>query len=189
MKIKVLMAAALTAACVAQPASAEEAKPFAGGHVDLEAGWGRVGGSRHAGDGFIYGGRAGYDIALSNIRVGPEVEITGSTQKDCRPVAVNGATVRSCQSSDRDLYAGGRIGYVVSPAVMLYAKAGYTNARFSTRDGTADSVARDRSGYRVGGGAEYAFSSRAYVSLEYRYSQYRSDTKQNQIMGAVGVRF
>ena len=30
----------------------------------------------------------------------------------------------------RDLYAGGRVNFAVSPTANLYVKGGYTNARF-----------------------------------------------------------
>jgi len=190
MKFTILTAVALAAATLAQPAMAQSADPFQGGHFDLESGWGRTGGSRHGSDGFIYGGRLGYDFTFDKVRVGPEVEITGSTQKDCIPITTNGVTIQQCQRTDRDLYAGGRIGYVVAPTVMLYAKAGYTNGRFGLRDGNAsDWRGRDRDGYRVGGGVEYEFISRFYASLEYRYSHYDRDANQNQVMGGIGVRF
>ncbi|WP_375427270.1 hypothetical protein [uncultured Sphingomonas sp.] len=33
----------------------------------------------------------------------------------------------------RDLYLGGRVGFLISPVAMGYLKGGYTNARFETR--------------------------------------------------------
>ena len=59
---------------------------------------------------------------------------------------------------------------------MFYAKAGYTNQRFGLEgsDGTASASQRlDTDGYRLGVGAEYAFSGNVYGGLEYRYSNYR----------------
>jgi outer membrane immunogenic protein len=194
MKKMLVIAAAVVGGSIAMPAAAQEAQPFAGAHVGVEAGWGRVaGGSRYGGDGFTYGANLGYDLAAGKVRFGPEVEISDSTQKTCRtgPAAAGG--VRVCERSDRDLYAGGRLGYVVSPKVLVYAKAGYTNARFSTRIDAAgtrnDDGDRDRSGYRVGGGAEYAITRAVYVTGEYRYSHWSSDLHANQILGGVGLRF
>jgi outer membrane immunogenic protein len=33
----------------------------------------------------------------------------------------------------RDLYAGSRLGFAISPTTMIYAKGGYTNAKFKAR--------------------------------------------------------
>jgi len=183
-----------TIAAIATPAMAQEAAPFAGAHVGVEGGWGRVGGgSRVGGDGFVYGATLGYDVARGNLRVGPEIEIADSTQSECRPYAGAGAGARLCERSDRDLYVGGRVGYVVNPKVLVYGKIGYSNARFSTRleDTSAGNFDRatDRDGYRLGVGAEYAITRAVYVSGEYRYSHYSSDAHRNQILAGVGLRF
>jgi len=191
MKFIVPCATALVATLVAQPALAQDAQPFSGFHADVEGGWGRVGGKRIPSDGFVYGGKVGYDLAFANVRVGPELEVTGSTQKDCEKITRNGAAVDSCERTDRDFYAGGRLGYVVSSSVMAYAKVGYTSGRFGDRisGGTDDWHSRNRNGVRVGGGLEYALSPRFYVSGEYRYSHYNRNVHQSQLMSGVGVRF
>ena len=189
MKFAIPRAVALAAVFVSYPAFAQEAQPFPGFHIDVEGGWARVGGDRIPSDGFVYGGRAGYDLALANVRIGPELEITGSTQKYCKKDPLSGTQVDACQRTDRDLYAGGRLGYVFSPSVMGYAKVGYTNGRFADRIGTSDWSARNHGGVRIGGGLEYAISQSFYVSGEYRYSHYSRGVHQNQILSGVGVRF
>ncbi len=160
MKITLALLATV-AALAATPAFAQDDTPFAGAHIGIEGGWGRVGGSRIGSDGFVYGVNGGYDLALSNVRIGPELEITGSTQKTCITLPVPGPAQRNCQRTDRDLYVGGRLGYVVNPSVLIYAKVGYTNGRFNDRfesDGPVvpPSFHRDHDGVRVGGGLEYA---------------------------------
>jgi len=191
MKFIVPYATALAAVFAAQPALAQDSQPFSGFHADVEGGWGRVGGHRIPSDGFVYGGKLGYDLALANVRIGPELEVTGSTQKYCQTATRNGAPVEFCERTDRDLYAGGRFGYVLSPSIMAYAKVGYTSGRFGDRisDGADDWHSRNRNGVRAGGGVEYALSPRFYVSGEYRYSHYSRNVHQNQIMSGVGVRF
>jgi len=191
---KILTLAATVVVAVATPAMAQDAAPFSGAHVGVEGGWGRVGGhDRSGGDGFVYGATLGYDIAADKVRFGPELEIADSTQKDCRPDAAAGGGVRECQRSDRDLYAGVRLGYVVSPNVLIYGKGGYTNARFTDRiedAGAADLDGdKNRSGYRIGAGAEYAITPAVYVSGEYRYSHWTSDIHENQVLAGVGLRF
>lgn len=191
---KLFALASAAAASLATPAMAQDAAPFSGAHIGVEGGWSRVGGGhRVGGDGFTYGGTLGYDVAADKLRVGPEIEFSDSTQKECRPDAALGATARRCERSDRDLYAGARLGYVVSPSVLVYSKAGYTNARFSDRiegAGTADVDGdRNRSGYRIGAGAEFTVTSAVYVSGEYRYSHYASNIHQNQVLAGIGLRF
>lgn len=188
--------AATTLALVALPASAQEATPFAGAHVGAEAGWGRVTGDESAGDGFVYGATAGYDLPAGKLRFGPELEFADSTQETCHPYAAGGPAARRCARADRDLYAGVRLGYVVTPSLMLYGKVGYTNGRFSDKYESfvagappkAD-TADDHNGVRVGAGAEYAVSKRFYLSAEYRYSGYGEGFHRNQVMSGVGFRF
>ncbi len=191
---KFIALATVAAATIATPAMAQDAAPFSGPHVGVEAGWGRVGGGgRIGGDGFVYGATAGYDIALDKVRVGPEVEFTDSTQKECRPDTAVAATAVYCERGDRDLYAGARLGYVVSPKLMVYGKGGYTNARFSSKIDGAGALdmgtSHDRDGYRIGAGAEYAVTKAVYVSGEYRYSHWSGDVHKNQLLAGVGLRF
>lgn len=192
-----ILALALTsvAAAAATPVSAHGAEPFTGPRIGVESGWGRVGGQRAGGDGFTYGAIAGYDIGAGKLRVGPELGISDSTQKDCRADPAAGVNARQCERADRDLYAGVRLGYVASPKLLVFGKAGYTNARFATRlTGLSTTpnereYADDHSGYRLGAGAEYAVTPNVYVTGEYRYSHWEHDVHQNQLLGGVGLRF
>ncbi len=69
--------------------------------------------------------------------------------------------------TDRDLYAGVRIGGEVVPNVLAYAKGGYTNARLE--DTLDNSIKLD--GYRLGAGLETTVQG-FIVRAEYRYSRY-----------------
>lgn len=185
-------AVALAGVLAAAPVLAQDAVPFTGPRVAVTGGWDRIDRDGENDSGFTYGGTAGYDVALGDLRVAPEVEVTGSTQKSC---FAEGA-VRHCERADRDVYAGVRVGYVVMPKLLLYAKAGYTNGRFSDRfdqttGGTVVTVTdhTNRSGVRGGVGAEYALTPRFFLTSEYRYSNYSGDVSRNQIIGGVGVRF
>ena len=111
--------------------------------------------------------------------------------------------------AQREFYVGGRVGIVTSPALMLYAKGGYTNQRFGIEgtDGTVNASQRlDLDGWRAGVGAEYALSNNVYAGLEYRYSNYSKgeldfngqtpdssrfniDTDRHQVVATVGTRF
>lgn len=160
-------------------------------------------------DGLYYGAGLGYDAAIGErLRVGAEAELADSTSKwraRGEPNAFNLGRV----NAGRDIYVGGRLGYVMSPQTMLYVKGGYTNARFNTQatDGTTslkDGI--DADGYRIGGGVEYAVDSNVFTRLEYRYSGYKRgeldfggntpdssrfdiDTDRHQVVASVGMRF
>lgn len=188
---KIILAA--VAALSATPALAQDEAPFAGPRASAEAGWGRVGGKRVGGDGFSYGATLGYDIAAGSARIGPEIGVADSTQKECRPAPTIAAGASRCGRSDRDLYAGARLGYVAAPRLLVFGRAGYTNARFADRIERASAprveTAEDRGGYRFGAGVEYALGRTAFVTGEYRYSHWSGGIHLNQVLAGVGVRF
>ena len=168
-------------------------------------------------EGFMYGGALGYDYDLGNIVVGAEAELTDSSADDDY---VNNSTSFGLGAVDagRDIYVGGRLGYKVRPSTLLYAKAGYTNARFNYVGVNGDVDYRtnlDADGYRLGAGVEQRIGmdgpgnplANAFVRLEYRYSNYSKgeidfetpdvadsdrfdiDTDRHQIVAAAGIRF
>jgi outer membrane immunogenic protein len=85
-------------------------------------------------------------------------------------------------------YAGGRIGYLVTPSLLTYFEAGYTQTRFSsinffTPGATSvftglDLVANTYHGWFLGGGTEYALNFLPIHGLfwrtEYRYADYQA---------------
>jgi hypothetical protein len=110
----------------------------------------------------------------------------------------------------RDIYAGVRAGVKATPDILLYAKGGYTNARYNYigTDGTTNYDRNiDTDGWRVGAGIEHKFGSTTFGKLEYRYSNYSRaeidfeaagipdsdrfaiDNDRHQVVASVGVRF
>jgi outer membrane immunogenic protein len=176
----VTIAAAIAASMLASPVLAQEVGDFSGvkgtaiagyDNIDLDiAGVDNV-------DGFLYGAALGYDIQSGNFVYGAELEATESTGN------ISDATGRI--EAGRDLYAGARIGYVVGSSALLYAKAGYTNARVSS----PGVVSENGDGVRVGAGIEYKLSNNAFLRGEYRYSNYEAGVSRNQVVGGVGFRF
>lgn len=82
---------------------------------------------------------------------------------------------------------GGRLGFLVTPRVLLYGVGGYTEARV---DGTASATFKwdgnpahtvsmelpdEMKGYFVGGGAELKLDKNLSLKLEYRYSHFGSE--------------
>ncbi|WP_395394170.1 outer membrane protein [Novosphingobium sp. BL-8A] len=160
-------------------------------------------------DGFAFGVGAGYDFRINNFVVGPEAEVTWSTAKTkFNDGDFEGFGIGNVKTN-RDLYVGARVGYVVAPSTMVYVKGGYTNAKFDVRNavGTVDTKTDlDADGWRIGAGVEQAISNNAFVKLEYRYSNYEKgeldyrddipdgqrfdlDLDRHQVMAGVGVRF
>lgn len=161
-------------------------------------------------DGVAYGVGIGYDFAAGDqMVIGAEAEITESSagwdNNNSEPNVFNLGRV----NAGRDIYFGGRIGYAASPTTLVYAKAGYTNARYNLQgsDGTISLRQRlDTDGYRVGAGVEHKLGTNAFVKVEYRYSNYSEgefdfnaqtpdssrfdiDTDRHQVMTGVGYRF
>ena len=180
--------ALFAAVLAAGPALAETDAPFTGPYVAAIGGWDRMQGDHHKKDGFVYGGDAGYDFAAGKVRFGPQIEVTGSTEKGCGTDL--GKTY--CYKAGRDFFVGGRVGVVAAPKALVYLTAGYTNARYTGSIGQgATRIANDddHGGARIGAGIEYAVTRAVFVKTEYRYSNYSDGIARNQVVGGVGVRF
>ncbi len=221
-KSPLLLAAATAIAVAGVPAAAfAQSAPFSGPRIEAIVGYdhNRSGSSvdiddtrdlEQSIDGVTFGAGIGYDFAAgNNLRVGAEAEISDSTAKwendDPAPNTFNLGRVEA----GRDIYVGGRIGVVTSPNMMVYAKGGYTNARYDllgTNGTTNENQRLDTDGYRVGAGVEYQMGSNAYIKGEYRYSNYSRgeidfegetpdtnrfdiDTDRHQVVVGVGMRF
>lgn len=220
---KILVCLAAGTAIASAPAMAQDAAPatpFSGFHVEGLAGYDvtKAGSSvdddvnqdnDQSIDGMLYGVGAGYDFRMGNLVVGPEAEVTWSTAKtkfdngDFEGFGIGNV------KTNRDLYVGAKVGYAVTPSTMLYAKGGYTNAKFDVRN-TVGTVTTntdiDADGWRVGAGVEQAISNNVFAKVEYRYSNYEKgeldytadypdgqrfnlDTDRHQVVAGVGVRF
>jgi len=190
-----MFVAALLAAAVATPALAQDgAPPFTGFHVDGLAGWDRLQ-AKNSGhdDGVLYGVGGGYDMQSGKALFGIEAEASDSTGKACVGSAT-AADPRLCAKAGRDLYIGGRVGTTIGDGrTLLYAKAGYTNAREKlTQDNGAGQVtlaSQNLDGVRVGAGAEYSVGPNSFIKTEYRYSNYQDGISRHQVVAGFGFRF
>jgi outer membrane immunogenic protein len=175
--MRTLFAAALLAAASATPAFAQDADTaavtnFSGGHIEVIGGVDAISGGGESETGIVYGISGGYDFRSGNTVFGVEVEAAESTTEDAGVEA------------GRDLYAGARIGAVVSPTVLIYAKAGYTNARASI-----GGFGVNFDGVRAGAGVEFMIGTNLSMRAEYRYSNYEADLSRNQGVIGLGLRF
>jgi outer membrane immunogenic protein len=204
MKKGLALLAAGSAVAFALPAVAQENAAFTGPRVEALVGYdsSSPGSSEdidnaedidQSMDGVAYGVGIGYDFAFSGVLVGVEGEWLET-------------------DSGRDLYAGVRVGTLVTPQTLLYAKGGYTNARYNvagidsttgTRVDTDTNL--DLDGWRIGAGVEHAITPNVFGKLEYRYSNYEEgevqaptgaesarfdiDSDRHQVMAGVGYRF
>jgi outer membrane immunogenic protein len=164
----ILIAAALALTTLAAPAMAQDAT-FTGPRVGATVGYDTTDGQ----DGVTYGGSAGYDFALKGVLVGVEATLEDST--------LDYAGV----NASRDLAVSARLGYVIAPRTLLFAKAGYATTRLEARN-----LHTNLEGVRFGGGAEYALSRNTYLSAEYRRTEYENDFGgRDQVIAGIGFRF
>lgn len=174
---KLIASAALLIASVSAPALAQDAVPFSGPYIGAVVGLDHVDfdSVNHDSD-LLYGGVIGYDVNINGAVFGIEGEYADS---DVKKFGVR---------TDRDLYAGVRIGGEVAQNVLAYAKGGYTNARLE--DAAGDGVKLD--GYRLGAGLETTFQG-FIARAEYRYSSYErlagNKPERHQAALILGYRF
>jgi len=200
MRTKIFVAALIASSAFAAPAFAQDSG-FTGPRVEGVVGWDRVddgsASNTPSSDGVVYGGAVGYDFQAGNAVIGFEGEATGSTNdQEVSDVVTAGDNFRV--KAGRDLYVGGRLGFLAGPRTMIYAKGGYTNAQVETRytAGNATTIVKDDlDGWRLGAGAEFKLNDKVYLKGEYRYSNYSKmdgadvDIDRHQIVGGVGIRF
>jgi outer membrane immunogenic protein len=187
--------AALLAGTIAAPALAQQGAPQSGLRVEGVVGYDRTGVEDENANGVLYGVGVGYDVQAGNAVVGIEAEATESSGDECVSATVI-ATDQLCANLGRDLYVGGRVGALVGSNTLLYAKAGYTNARIGLdyEDGTAATAAdfstrRNLDGVRAGVGAQFGLGANSYIKTEYRYSNYEDGFDRHQVVGGFGFRF
>jgi len=217
---KLVLAAAGLAALSATPAFAQSDtdKSFDGPRAGVILGYDRVQPGQvpnssiddsNSASGLTYGGDVGYDHQTdSNWVFGVEGEVTGSTSKVTNNPSAAGALGYGRVKAGRDLYAGARIGYAVTPHTLIYGKGGYTNQRLDlvASNGTTETGQHfNLDGWRAGAGIEQSLGGKAYAKLEYRYSNYGKarleypnggntnnfsvDTDRHQLVAGLGVRF
>jgi outer membrane immunogenic protein len=191
MRSYVFIAAAAALIPAAAAAQGRESPSFVGAHVEGVVGYDRIPSTELNKSGLLYGLGAGYDFGIDTLRIGAEAETTMSTAKGCTTSSAG----RLCVDSKRDLYVGARVGAVLLPNLMIYAKGGYTNFRQSSSLKTDTSKVEggaNSGGYRLGAGMQLALSRNAFVKAEYRYSHYHEgvvDYGRHQVVTGVGLRF
>jgi len=209
--MKKLVLAGLLASFAAAPAYAQESTnpAFTGFRVEGVFGFDSLRANEEEDDededvatdntesGLLYGIGIGYDVATSGGLAGVEAEYTDSRVEQCGDEEDD---EDFCVGLGRDLYVGARVGVILSPAMLLYGKIGYTNLRTTLdTNGELDEDEEENfldeanltglDGVRVGGGIEFLLGTNAFVKAEYRYSNYEQGIQRHQGVVGVGFRF
>ena len=140
------------------------------------------------------GGGCDYQMPLFNNRVVIGVfgdydpmSLTGTNESQL-PVTTTNFDISGSETETGAWYVGGRIGYLVTPALLTYFEGGYTQARFGQVNFSSEflpSVATayslpgtTYSGWFLGGGTEYALTWLPIQGLfwrsEYRFASYEA---------------
>jgi len=207
------IATLVTVAVPASPVAAQDiTTEFRGFRIE-----GNIGGDRFQSLGehntkLGYGATAGFDgVIAGKIVVGPEATYwrANNWSENCGS-GVNGGSV--CSKSFQEYGAAVRVGYLITPNLLVFGKGGYVNNEQRKRfDATSNLfyvngqiVGPEKSyynhgrtdGYQVGGGVEYTLGdhmssplSGLYVSAQYVFSDYYDHTSRQRAMGGVGIRF
>ena len=165
---------AVSTAALTAPAAAQETKIFNGPFVGIQLGWQQDRRSattslvpptttRVTGDGLVYGGQLGYDANIGGAVLGVEGSIIARTGSN-GPAALDYETGRTINVT-------ARAGLLVSPESLLYARGGYSNARFSI---TNPANPESRDGYTLGAGYERSLTDTISARIEYAYSNHGS---------------
>jgi outer membrane immunogenic protein len=143
-------------------------------------------------DGFLLGGFAGYNYQVGNMVAGAEADIGYSWEEG------SNAGLTSESGVEGSLRA--RLGYVVSPSVLLYATAGGAAKDLEVSGGGA-SDNNTMLGWTAGAGADIMVTEQVFGRVEYRYTDFGSDTfdlggaspevsdKSNRITVGLGMKF
>lgn len=213
-----LLLVALLAGAAAPALAQTDNSPFTGARVEALVGYDQLKSGNDADDGIdtsndegdetidgvAYGIGAGFDFDLGGVVAGIEGEFTESTGKQDRGETID-VPISTRVETGRDLYIGGRVGFVASPSALLYVKGGYTNTSIEAAaetDTNRFELDTDVDGWRMGAGVEYLLGTNSFAKLEYRYSNYNTldvsndadietdiDLDRHQVMAGFGFRF
>jgi outer membrane immunogenic protein len=116
-------------------------------------------------DGFQIGGFAGYNYQAGNIVAGVEGDIGYSWE--------DGSNAGWDSNSGVEGSLRARLGYVVTPDVLLYATAGGAAKKLEVSDGIT-SEDKGLIGWTAGAGADVMITQQVFGRVEYRYTDFGS---------------
>lgn len=136
-------------------------------------------------DGTAFGLKAGYDLQYNAWVIGAEVDwtsVNASGSKD--DISPLGTSVTSTAHFEfQSIYSlTGKIGYTVTPDILVYAEAGaaWADVKYGLTVPAAtivhDETTDTRSGYTVGGGVETRVDANWTLGFEYTYADFDEET-------------
>ncbi len=114
-------------------------------------------------DGFQAGGFVGYNYQAGNIVAGVEADIGYSWE--------DGSNAGYTSDSGLEGSLRARLGYVVTPDVLLYATAGGAAKKLEIDDGIS-SEDKGMIGWTAGAGADVMITQQVFGRVEYRYTDF-----------------
>ncbi|KFB10518.1 outer membrane protein [Nitratireductor basaltis] len=157
------------------PAAPMEVAPVAswgGFYAGLQAGYGfggdaTVDGAEYDIDGFVGGAFAGYNVQSGPWVFGLEGDVNyNGIETDTAAATVEGGVDGSLRA---------RAGYEVFNNVLLYGTAGGAAGRFEASQG-GFSDDQTHLGWTAGAGTDVKLTEKSFARLEYRYTDYGSET-------------
>jgi outer membrane immunogenic protein len=130
-------------------------------------------------DGFVGGAFGGYNWQADNFVYGAEADIGYNGVKG----SDNG--IESKAGLEGSLRA--RLGYAVSPDILLYGTAGGAAQSFSVLDAN-DSDKQTMFGWTAGVGSDIKFTDNLFGRVEYRYTDYGSSDFTTPVLGTRSVK-
>jgi outer membrane immunogenic protein len=128
----------------------------------------------HTADGVVGGGQIGCDYQAGQWVFGVQGMFDATSLKGENQFDVNNERFTTRVSSF--VTATGRIGYAVSPSALLYVKGGGAWVRDNHRDvsnaGVGSTAQVTRSGWTVGGGLEWMFTSNWSAFVEFDHMNF-----------------
>lgn len=140
-------------------------------------------------DGFLLGAFAGYNYQVGNIVAGAEADIGYSWAE--------GTDLGLTSESGVEGSLRARLGYVVSPNILLYATAGGA-AKDLEISGGGVSDSNTMIGWTAGAGADMMVTEQIFGRVEYRYTDFGSKSfdgigkvkaTDNRVTFGVGMKF
>lgn len=144
-------------------------------------------------DGFVGGGFVGYNVEAGN-------GLVAGVEGDLGYNGVKGSNAGTEVKSGIDGSLRARLGYTVTPDILLYTTAGGAAKRTSvTEGGVKDSATQ--LGWTAGAGTDIKLTENLFGRAEYRYTDYGTDTfntgggardvssKDHRIQFGIGVHF
>lgn len=182
----------LPAAPMEQPPLNTWSGPYAG--VTVGHAWGTTEADDALGtnsidtDGFNAGGFVGYNYQFGNIVAGAEADL-GYSWADGENAGVSAES--GVEGSLR-----ARLGYVITPDILLYATAGGAAKQLEVSGPGIDDD-NTMLGYTAGVGTDVMVTEQVFGRVEYRYTDFGSedfgptevDTKDHRVLFGLGVKF